>query len=170
MTGQMHNHLHFRGQDFLITSVYPKDLFSPETLGITTYSRNTACWCGYLLYFGIKDEELVLQNIILNTKDSPPKINGVSPTKEFPMFDYTYPSVNYKIEFSGEIEIGTDFINELYVHGGFQPSSSYKTVFKLEIKNDLVVNVEDLSSLMEKKRNNPEHEPINPIDYLKGEK
>lgn len=159
MTGQMHDQFLFKGETYNYVSSTPSKIFDPNDLEITTYSSNTACWRGFLLFFTIKDKKLILQAILLNTKEEPPIIKGVTPKKKISWFDYNYDELNYEPGFSGEIIIAKDFIKELYVHGGYQAGTSYETVFKLGFEKDQLIKIEDISSMMKKMRIKPQTNP-----------
>ncbi|MHA1739270.1 MAG: hypothetical protein ACTSXA_16100 [Candidatus Heimdallarchaeota archaeon] len=58
-----------------------------------------------------------------------------------------------KIPFSGGLLITKDFIEEMYVHMGFQNPMSYRIVYELTFENGELVKFTDISEVMEKRRN-----------------
>ena len=161
----MSDTLKYENEEYIIAGIKGGELFHPDFIGINPYSRCTACWRGFTLYYEVINEILVLQGILLNTKDDPTPINDRQPTNaEEYFFDYLYEDLDYKSDFSGKLLITKDFIQELYIHMGFQAPTSYKKVIELEIKVGRVVLTEDLSEKMEYLRNHEieeEEEPEN---------
>lgn len=68
----------------------------------------------------------------------PPPINGVNP-KEDRKFDYRYSSLNMKINFTGNLVIGSNFIRELYKHQGNHPSWKYEHIIVLDFKQGQLI-------------------------------
>ena len=56
------------------------------------------------------------------------------------------------IKFTGFILLGKDFIDEMYVHMGFQRPISYKTVIEFQFQEGEIISVNDFSELIEKLR------------------
>ncbi len=165
MTGQISDTLNFKNEEYDIAGIKGDDLFNPEFQGINLYSQTTACWRGFSLYYEVIDQVLVLQGILLNTKDDPIPINNKFPIKaEKYSFDYIYNDLDYKSDFTGKLLIAKDFIQELYVHMGFQAPTSYKLVIELELKDGRIISTKDISEKMEHWRTHEmgeEEEPEN---------
>lgn len=51
-----------------------------------------------------------------------------------------YGYLNIPIEYSGKILIGNDFIQEYYIHMGFQMPWSYKNLIELDFENGVLTN------------------------------
>jgi hypothetical protein len=55
------------------------------------------------------------------------------------------------VPFTGKIRLARDFINELYIHMGFQKPTAFRTVLDVTINNGKIINIKDRSADMEKK-------------------
>ena len=154
----MSDTIKFEKEEYVIVGIRGDDLFNPEFTGINLYSRCTACWRGFTLYYEVYNHCLILQGILLNTKDTAPPINDKFPVnaEEF-FFDYLYENLDYRSDFTGTLLIAREFIQELYVHMGFQAPTSYKKVVEIVIENGKIISSKDLSERMEYLRN---HEMI----------
>ena len=95
-------------------------------------------------------------------------INKIAPIDGKSLFKYHYINVNLEIQFTGKIVIATDFINEMYVHMGFQSPTSFKKVIELHITEGDIIKKVDLSSKMEEIRNiDPDKVDYPPSDSQK---
>jgi hypothetical protein len=56
-----------------------------------------------------------------------------------------YRNIVLPLTFTGELLIGKDFIQEKYIHMGFQPPSSYQTVLELTFVSGLCARQIDKS-------------------------
>jgi hypothetical protein len=56
------------------------------------------------------------------------------------------------VQFSGKIRLANGFIQEFYIHMGYQKPTSFKTVLDITLKDGRVVEIKDRSEEMEKKR------------------
>jgi hypothetical protein len=155
----MSDTLKFENEEYIIAGIKGDELFNPEFLGITLYSRCTACWRGFTLYYEVVNQYLVLQGILFNTKDEPSPLNNKIPINaEEYFFDYLYENLDLKSDFSGNLLIANDFIQELYIHMGFQAPTSYKNVLELIIEDGKIISFEDKSEEMEYLRNHERNE------------
>jgi hypothetical protein len=80
-------------------------------------------------------------------------IDGVFPKRENEDDDPTYHNLNVPVPFTGQIRLARDFIEDRYVHMGFQKPTTFRTVYDLTLENGRVLNLMDRSQDMEKKRN-----------------
>jgi hypothetical protein len=76
--------------------------------------------------------------------------DGVLPKKG--KFQATYYDLSVRVSFTGKIRLAKDFIQELYIHMGFQKASAFMTVYDLTLKESRVIELKDRSQEMEKKR------------------
>ncbi|TFG04593.1 MAG: hypothetical protein EU539_10510 [Promethearchaeota archaeon] len=155
MTAQIPDSLIHEGEEFSIVGVRGKGLYRPEDFGMNSYSRCTACWRGHVMRYILIDDNLVLDRILLNA-ENPPNINGVEPQKirevGTSIFDFSYNNLNLKANFTGGILLAKDFIDEMYVHMGFQRPIAYRTVIEIKLENGFVISTRDLSKKMEEYR------------------
>ena len=68
--------------------------------------------------------------------------------KECDSWEHKCADVNIPIYFSGEVLLGTDFIEKLYFHGGFQNPWKFEKVIKLVFKKGKLIINEDISEHM----------------------
>lgn len=164
MTGQVSDVLYYKKTEYSIVGVSGGELPSPYTFGMTTYSATTACWRGFQLAFRVEDS-LILDGLWLNTKE-PKDINGQKATKSPSFFDYYYEDIGYFWNFTGSITIAKDFLQNMYIHMGFQEAVAFETVLKLTFKEGKLTKVTDLSKFYLEKRENKdyEREPLDPTN------
>lgn len=157
MTAQIPDEIRYMEKDYVLVGVNGRGLHAPEDFGITSHSRTTACWRGYVMKYICVNDELKLDGFLVNTED-PLEINGIQPTtfKEgLGLFAYQYENLGLKTQFTGTLLIGRDFISDLYVHMGFQSPWAYKTVSELFVENGDIFSSVNRSQLMEKLRVKP---------------
>lgn len=170
MTSQINDEILISRKRYDIIGVNGNELFTPESIGVTPNATSTACWRGYICEYKISHKKLLLDKLWLSCgrneifenekifvpQKSPP-INGVSPNKGSE-FNNEYEKINYAINFSGGILAGRAFIQELYVHMGFQSAWKYKNVIELIFIQGKVQEIRDVSKQMEQIRNKKENE------------
>ncbi|MHA1244943.1 MAG: hypothetical protein ACTSP7_10275 [Candidatus Heimdallarchaeota archaeon] len=166
MTGQINDKFNYKNDEYYISGVSIGYLFRPADFGLQPYSTMTACWNGYQVCYNIVDNHLVVETMLINLKDEEKIINGKKPIKlgkpdfnatgfeaNHNFFKLLYKDLNLKIPFSGGLLITKDFIEEMYVHMGFQNPMSYRIVYELTFENGELVKFTDISEVMEKRRN-----------------
>lgn len=127
MTAQTPDRLLFNGYEFHIVEA-SETMFDPITHGFQPVSPHTACWRGYILHFAIANRHLLLRTLEVNQKAPSDVWYGVVPKPgtfaRMPLW-VLYEEVNLSIEFSGRIVIARKFIDDYYVHLGFQTWYGY---------------------------------------------
>jgi hypothetical protein len=153
LTAQIPDSIIYEGEEFSLVGVKGKGLYIPEDFGIEPHFRSTACWRGYVMRYSFNNGQLILDRILINT-NNPLKINEIEPQnlKEIGSFDYCYENINFKTDFTGTLLLVKDFIQEMYVHMGFQRPMAYKTVIEIRIENGTIISTRDLSKNMEEYR------------------
>ena len=153
MTAQIPESIIYEGEEFSLVGVKGKGLYIPEDFGIEPHFRSTACWRGYVMRYSFNNGQLILDRILINT-NNPLKINEIEPQnlKEIGSFDYCYENINFKTDFTGTLLLAKDFIQEMYVHMGFQRPMAFRTVVEIQIENGNITEVRDLSRKMEEER------------------
>lgn len=132
-------------EQYNITGVKGEGLFHPEDLGLASYSSCTACWNGYLASYEIVNDELLLVGLLINTKKLK-DINGIKAEKSIDgLFTHQFSHLNFKIPFTGNLLIGNEFIQSMYVHMGFQRPITYAKVIELKLRNGDLLESEDIS-------------------------
>ncbi len=154
MTGQIEDALQFEGETYSIIS-FTNALFDPSIFGFDPVMMHTACYRGYHCWLVIDEGTLFLENLNIQDKNNHyPKINGVSSVVHPPdeIYCWRYEGLNQRINFTGQVRLGKDFIQDLYVHMGVQSATSFKTVLEISIIDGRVHSVENRSEYFESKR------------------
>ncbi|MCE7748923.1 MAG: hypothetical protein GPJ51_11030 [Candidatus Heimdallarchaeota archaeon] len=152
MTGQIPDSFLYEGEVYSLIGIEEEEPFSPLDYDIMPEMASTACWRGFVLYYKLDDNYLTLQDMQLNTQEAK-KINGVKPMKTKDMFKFHYQDLNLKLDYTGKLLIARDFIDEMYVHMGFQRPIAFRKVVELDFNNGELLSVNDLSEQMENRRN-----------------
>jgi hypothetical protein len=164
MTGQEPDRLYYKDQKFELVGMKGKGLLIPSDFGIETHMTATSCRRGYIMRYKIVENQLVLDGFWFSSKtDDLPEISAIKPNKlseetakegDFmhSMFTYEYRNLNMNLQFKGNVLLAKDLIRSKYVHMGFQSSSAYKTVLKIDFKDGIIVNIEDKSNEAKKAR------------------
>ncbi len=162
LTGQMADTLKYLKEKYNITGVNGEGLFHPEDVELTPYSSCTACWNGYLVYYEIVNDELRLAELLINTKKAK-DINGIQAEKSaISFFTHQFSNLNIKIPFTGNLLIGNEFIQSMYVHMGFQKPITYAKVIELKLRNGNLLEVEDISQRIKEIRERSQDPPSSP--------
>lgn len=172
MTAQIGDRFRYKRNEYSIVAISHPLEFKPENYGITPEFFSTACWAGFWCEYRISEKGIVLENLFVNSKDDYyPIINGVSPvvgkegSKKY--FEYMghhcYRGVNIKMPYTGKIVVGKDFMQEYYIHMGYQRAWSYKVLKEFVFKEGVLREVVDHSKVAEDLRKRIAEEP----DFLK---
>jgi hypothetical protein len=152
MTGQISDSFLYNGEEYFIVGIDGNELFDPLSFDIETIPASTACWRGFQAFYSINEEVLVLQNLFISMKEKK-EINGNKPSKGESFFKYQFPELNLKMNFTGTILVARNFIQEMYIHMGFQRPMSYENVLELHFVKGKLTREKDLSKKMEELRN-----------------
>ena len=160
MTAQISDIYRYKGEEYSITALTDFIPFSPRQYGLEPQSCCTACWKGYFCAFDIRDDGIYLHNLfIYNGEGKYPDLNGVSadpPEKGF-WGHRRYSNVNLLIPYTGGILGGREFIDDYYIHMGFQMPFAYKILKEFVFEKGKLINIIDHSDEAAKMR-----ERINP--------
>ncbi|NHJ85446.1 MAG: hypothetical protein FK734_08275 [Asgard group archaeon] len=154
MTGQFHDLMHFQNELYELVGSEAGNLYNPKDHGLDPQFRCTACRRGYLLTYKVTDKQLILDDILINLEEKT-KINGVkpkTPEEKGSPFQYQYKNVNLKIDFTGKLLLGKDFVRGMYEHMGFQQPMTYKKVLELTFNKGILESTTDLSKAMDEER------------------
>lgn len=145
MTAQVQDRVAFNNTDFDMIGVNGEGLFTPETFGMRPVMIHTACYRGFYLQYELsQDTGLLLQELTLRElNDNYVPVHGVVPERS--EYQAAYHNLNLPVAFSGQMRLGADFIQELYIHMGYQKPSAYKTVLDISLENGQIVEVKDRS-------------------------
>jgi len=151
MTGQISDTFIYKSDRYSLIGKMGWDLFSPLKYGMTPEMISTACYQGHISTYEIKDEKLYLQQLTIRDKNGNyPPINGVEPDKQ--EFEANYSDLNLIIPFDGKLRLAKGFINDFYIHMGFQKASAFKKVLDLTLEEGRVAEVLDRSKEAKAKR------------------
>jgi hypothetical protein len=162
LTGQMSDTLNYKDEQFNLVGIKGEGLFRPEDIGLAPYSNCTACWRGYVASYEIANDELLLSHLLINTKN-PIDINGIkaeSPADS--LFTHQFSQLKTKIPFTGNLLIGNEFIQSMYVHMGFQKPVTYARVIELKLRNGNLLESEDKSQRIKEIRESGKDSPSAP--------
>jgi hypothetical protein len=113
---------------------------------------STACWRGYACSYEIRDGTLLLDSLMTNLAEGEePVINGNRPSI-YRSWSSMYEGLSLPVRFSGELLLGRDFIEEMYVHMGFQKPTSFREVKEITLREGGVTILRDHSERMQEFR------------------
>jgi hypothetical protein len=151
MTAQIPDTFLFKGDEYSLIGVKGGDLASPEQFGMEPEMMHTACYRGFYAAYELTEEALYLRGLTLREKNGNYlPIQGTKPAKSG--HHATYTDLSVLVPFTGKMRLAKDFIEELYIHMGFQKPSAFKTVLDITLDGGRVVEVKDRSREMEQKR------------------
>jgi len=151
MTAQIPDTFLFKGENYSLIGIQGGNLASPEQFGMESEMIHTACYRGFYATYELTEKALYLRAIALREKNGNYlPIEGIEPVKE----DYqaTYHGLNVVVPFTGKIRLAKDFIEELYIHMGYQKATAFKTVLDISLKDGRVAEIKDRSQEMQQKR------------------
>lgn len=161
MTAQVNDTVMLKGQAFALIGVEGKGLFQLSDVGLKAERMSTACHRGFFCVYIVKDSLLVLQELTfrvaylkeLALKSGKETVFGRIPQASGGWMDGLFlGNLSEPIRFSGGLLLGDGFIQELYVHMGFQAPYKYQRVFELTLEGGVLLDVQDRSEQMAKIR------------------
>jgi hypothetical protein len=151
MTAQIPDTFLFKGDEYCLIGMNGGNLASPEQFGMEPEEIHTACYRGFYASYELTDESLYLRELTLREKNGNYlPIEGIKPVIK--KHQATYRGLSVKIHFTGKIRLAKDFIEELYIHMGYQKPTAFKSVLDITLKDGTVVEIKDRSQEMEQKR------------------
>lgn len=176
MTAQIGDIYKYRKNKFTIVALSNAIQFNPKDYGLEPHASSTACWRGYWCEYNITDDGLFLQNLYLfNSEGNYPPLNGieVSPQefKEYDCYNFKkkksekvtrplhmghriYKNVNMPVPYTGKILLGDGFLQEYYIHMGFQRGWAYQKLIELIFEEGILLECNDLSHIAKAQREN----------------
>jgi hypothetical protein len=151
MTAQIPDEFRYNGVIYSLVGIDGSGLYTPQDFGLNPYSTCTACWRGYVMKYDCRNNQLLLVGMDVNAKETP-EINGVKPIKGENFFALGYVDMDLKTRFTGNLLLARDFIQEMYVHMGFQRPMAYREVIEVHVNKGDIIEIRDLSEEMERKR------------------
>ncbi len=151
MTAQIPDTFLVKGDEYSLIGMSGAHLVSPEQFGMEPEMIHTACYRGFFAMYELTEEALYLRELTLREKNKNYlPIEGIEPAKG----DYqaTYHGLSVVVPFTGRIRLAKDFIDELYIHMGYQKPTAFKTVLDITLKDGRINEIKDRSQEMEQKR------------------
>lgn len=112
---------------------------------------HTACYRRFYATYEIKEKNLMLQSMtILEKNNNYVPINGVEPVMKGGVA--VYSDIGLKVPFTGKIRFATNFIEEFYIHMGFQKPTAFETVLDFTLKDGRIEKINDRSEEIAEKR------------------
>ena len=159
MTAQFHDSVWYQSRRYALVNVNGKGLPTPKDFGMQPVMMSTGCYRGYVSEYSVIEQKLILTNMTVRAKDGNYRaINGVKPKvddllpesirKKIQNLPNRYENLQVLVSFSGNLLTAIDFIEEMYVHLGFQRPTSYRTVIELVFDNAQLVSTTDHSRMM----------------------
>lgn len=179
MTAQINDIVFHSGTKFAITAIAGSGLFEPCTYGFKPKMMHTACRRGYYLQYQIVNGQLLLAKATINLtgeeeitarKELGPLLFGKIPSQTTNRNGWDYDGLEQPIGFSGGILLGSDFIDDLYVHMGFQYPWKYRLLFEAIFEWGRLLECHDRSAAMAVLRSDFKHQLSYPELGLGGEK
>lgn len=166
MTGQIPDEFRYQGEEYALVGLDGSGLYTPADFGMDTFSGCTACWRGYVMYYDCVDDQLILDGMDVNAREFI-EVNGKKPEEGQNFFKYTYSNLGLKTKFTGTILLARNFIDEMYVHMGFQRPMAFRTVLEITVVEGDITKVKDISERMKKMREDDPYKDEQPADPSK---
>ncbi len=139
MTAQVPDFVLLQGVEFALAGVNDEGLFVAEAHGITPSMISTACWRGYICWYAVPNQGLILDRLVPGAASTPDdqdieaghQLLGRSAHRNeagpfqgcLDLQDLALP-----VLFSGGLLLSTGFVASTYVHMGFHPAWRYESV------------------------------------------
>ena len=151
MTAQISDTFYFKRYTYDLIGIAGGDLASPEQFGMEPEMMSTACYRGFYASYRLTDEALYLTKLTLREKNNNYlPIGEVKP--KIDKYEATYTGLKELVRFTGKIRLAKDFIDDLYIHMGFQKPTAYKTVLDITLKSGRVLDIVDRSKEIRQKQ------------------
>ncbi len=154
MTAQIGDIYKFKEKRYTCLRRNSDSLFDPKDYGFSPTWACTACWRGYFCEYEVRDDGLMLRNLCINdANDYYPPVNGVNASEEKkPLGHRLYENVDLSIPYSGKVLLAADFIENYYIHMGFQRPHGYKTLLSFEFEEGQLIDTVDYSNIASQMR------------------
>ena len=151
MTAQIADRILYIGDIYSIIKVTDGELASPVQFGMEAERMHTACYRGFYSMYVLTEDILYLKQLTVKEKNQNYlPIKGIEAQKY--RYGYTYHDLSEIIKFTGTIIIAKDFIQELYIHAGYQRAIAFESVYEITFKKGRFINKINLSFKMKQDR------------------
>ena len=150
MTAQITDRFEYKGKEYSLAALSAPIPFAPCQYGLEPHGYSTACYRGFWCEYKIAKGVLALDNFhMYNDEGRYPEFNGVSVSE--PKNDWLglhfYKGVNLLIPYSGKMLLGREFLEEYYIHMGYQRPYAYKELIELEFDAGKLQRTTDCSKI-----------------------
>lgn len=171
MTAQATDTFIYKRKEYDLIGLKGAGLFSPDDIGMIPEMMHTACYRGFICTYKIVRNRLYLDKLVIREANGNYlPVNGVEPEKQYtndliklldpgiegdrenPVFTATYHGLKMPIPFTGKIRLARGFIQEFYIHMGYQKPTAFRTVYDLTFDGGKILELQDRSAEMEQKR------------------
>ena len=180
MTAQISDEYRYEDKVYSVVAMSNPIGFDPKDYGLEPQASCTACWRGYWCEYAIKNGRIVLEKLLIhNAEDNYPEFNGVSALpleyedaecwtfgedkpkiESFPKnFGHRTYETNMEINYTGKIVLGDDFIQDYYIHMGFQRPWAYKILKEFDFVDGKLTDIVDHSKVAKELREMIKRDP-----------
>lgn len=148
---QIKDSLYYTDKSYTIVTCNTPLCFDPREYGVTPTPYTTACHRGYWSEYSILNNQLVLQNLFIYSKNNDyPPITNVKPSltpqeSHFPNRHHVYNDIQLSIAYTGKILIGSDPVPTHYIKGVYNDPWKYTDLKECVFKDDNLVEIIDHS-------------------------
>lgn len=167
MTAQISDKFRYNKEEYKLAARTAPINFDPKDYGVIPSMSSTACWRGYWCEYVIKQNKLILEKLLLHTKDGVyPPFNGIDPLpQEYKEVEGLTPNfkkvkelvpinmghrtyiLNMELDYTGNLVLGKDLDERSYIHMGFQHPWAYHTLKEFKFENGQLLEIIDHSEL-----------------------
>lgn len=176
VTAQLSDLVEFLGATYALAGVLGDPLFEPMDVGLKPVMISTACWRGYVCTYSVREDRLILSELLVGGQSelkgkqltSDTALFGVAPELFEPWRAFKFQNLEVFVPFSGGLLVGGDVIRSHYVHMGFHPAWKFEHVLELLFKDGVVTEWHDRSSKVAQVRHAIEAGEIDDPDGERG--
>jgi hypothetical protein len=158
LTAQIPNWVTYKGEKYSLIGLRGDWLPAPQDFGITPSVPHTACYRGYIAGFELNESGFFLQELTVwrscqGADVRFPPINSVLPRtgyadesgRKTPDNQAAYSGLCVPVPFTGTLRLASGFVEDFYIHQGFQKASAFETVLDVTLVEGRCVKIEDRS-------------------------
>lgn len=152
MTAQITDVFHFNGKNYSLIGKTKGELASPQQFGMNPVRIHTACYRGFYAEYELTQEALYLRKLTLRERDERYiPIGKIHPERDDD-YQAVYRGLSEITPFTGKIRLANGFIEDLFIHMGYQKATAYKTILDLSLQDGKIVELIDRSMEIKQKR------------------
>lgn len=153
MTAQISDKYTYKGDKYSIVAISNPINFHPKRFGLNPISICTSCWNGYWCEYDITEKGIFLEELFVHDANKKyPKINGRSVSIQDRLGHKHYKKIHEPIVYTGKILVGDRFLQQYYIHMGYQRAWAYEKLTEFVFENGRLIEINDYSEVAEKMR------------------